>query len=249
MLSNSFPEWDKNRPIFFQLGMILALSFANIIINYESEIPDYSVYDMEEDPTGSVFQDVMLHSEHIILNPKPIKQNPNPLISKLVLVNDPIIAESKELVSEIQTSANTEMSDPINIIPTNNTTTIEHPKPIDNKIWAIAENMPYLAECDQTTAEEERNKCTQKTLLEFIRKNLKYPEIAKSSTIEGTVVLTFVIDREGNMKDITIARDIGGGCGQAAVKALSGLSKWKPGKQNNVAVHVKYNIPIKFKLD
>ncbi len=82
----------------------------------------------------------------------------------------------------------------------------------------------------------------------YLSQNIRYPAAAKEDGIQGRVVLQFVVDRDGSVGDIKIARDIGGGCGKEAVRVVSGMPKWKPGKQNGQAVKVYYTLPVNFKL-
>lgn len=116
------------------------------------------------------------------------------------------------------------------------------------KVFNITENMPYISECRNEKDEESRRICTQEKMLKFIYKNLKYPAIAKESTIEGTVIISFVIGSNGELKDVEIKRDIGGGCGQAAAQVISMINSWIAGRHNEMPVNVRYTIPIKFKL-
>lgn len=245
---HAFPKWDKNRPIYFQLGLVIALSLANIVINFESTMPSYD-YDTEDFyDTGELYQEVNMHTEKTSI-PKPIVRTVEPLIAKIVTVNDPT-TETEVIHPVIQTPSSLNVSNQV-FVPISITQNFvpESQKAKDTKIWSVAENMPYLSDCNLYESEAERRVCTQNKLIHHIHKHLRYPSAARESTIEGTVVLTFVIDSDGNMKDINIAREIGGGCGQAAVAALKGLPTWIAGQQNQKAVNVKYTIPIKFKLD
>ena len=81
-----------------------------------------------------------------------------------------------------------------------------------------------------------------------IQKKVHYNEIAIRTRIEGTVVIEAVIDKEGNVIDAKIVRDIGGGLGESALKAVL-ITKFSPGKQRGKPVKVKVNIPVKFVLN
>ena len=86
-------------------------------------------------------------------------------------------------------------------------------------------------------------------LLKEIAQKLRYPPIAQENGIEGKVYLKFVVNEDGSVSNIQIAKDIGGGCGQAAVDAVQKLSKkFKPGKQRGKAVKVYFTLPVKFTL-
>lgn len=83
--------------------------------------------------------------------------------------------------------------------------------------------------------------------LKSIYENIKYPPLAVSRVIEGRVFVKFIVDTNGNVKDPVIIRDIGGGCGQAAIDAIK-KSKFKPGQHKGEIVNVYFTLPIDFKL-
>ena len=82
----------------------------------------------------------------------------------------------------------------------------------------------------------------------FLRKNLKYPRQAKRMGIEGAVFLNFIVDQQGIISDIQVARGIGGGCDDEAVRVLKNSPKWQPGKQRGRAVKSRMSIRIVFRL-
>jgi protein TonB len=88
----------------------------------------------------------------------------------------------------------------------------------------------------------------QEALFAYIGKELKYPEQAVEEGIEGAVFITFVVEVDGSITGVKVLRGIGGGCNEEAVRVVSGMPKWTPGKQRGQAVRVKYNLPIRYKL-
>ncbi|MDP4185844.1 MAG: energy transducer TonB [Bacteroidota bacterium] len=85
-------------------------------------------------------------------------------------------------------------------------------------------------------------------LIKFLQKNLKYPLLAQENHIEGTVVLSFIVSKTGEISNIRIKNPVGGGCGKEAVRIVKLMPKWKPGVLNGVAVPVKFVFPLKFVL-
>ena len=88
----------------------------------------------------------------------------------------------------------------------------------------------------------------QTELMKFLQKNLRYPPAARENGIEGRVVLQFVVDESGNISDIQVLRDIGGGCAEEATRVVKMMPPWKPGKQNGNPVKVYFKLPVTFKL-
>jgi TonB family protein len=83
----------------------------------------------------------------------------------------------------------------------------------------------------------------------FVADNLRYPAIARENSIEGTVVLNFVVEEDGRITNIEIRRDIGNGCGTEAVRLVRAMPKWVPGQHKGRAVRVMYTLPVLFKLN
>jgi TonB family protein len=82
----------------------------------------------------------------------------------------------------------------------------------------------------------------------FLKENLKYSETGKAQKVEGTVYLTFVVDREGNLKNPEILRGIGAGLDEEAIRVVKASPPWKPGMQSGQFVNVKMRLPIRFRL-
>lgn len=83
----------------------------------------------------------------------------------------------------------------------------------------------------------------------FIAHNLKYPDVARLVGINGKVLVSFVIDKDGSITDITPKTCIGAGCESEAVNILSNSPRWMPGVQNGKAVRVQYQVPISFNIE
>ncbi len=82
----------------------------------------------------------------------------------------------------------------------------------------------------------------------YLRKTVKYPQMAAEQNIQGKVFLSFVVEKNGELTDIKVDRKLGGGTDEEAVRVLKASPRWIPGVQNGKFVRVKYNIPISFAL-
>lgn len=83
-------------------------------------------------------------------------------------------------------------------------------------------------------------------MIEYINKNISYPQKAIDDNIQGTVYVTFVIEANGSISNAKILRGIGGGCDEEAIRIVKNMPPWEPGKQRGKPVRVQYNLPIKF---
>ncbi len=89
----------------------------------------------------------------------------------------------------------------------------------------------------------------QEKMLDFLSENLKYPDSAKESGIQGTVYISFVVRKDGRISEVKVLRSIGGGCDEEAVRVVKKMPRWKPATQRGKKVDVLFNLPIVFKLD
>ncbi len=110
---------------------------------------------------------------------------------------------------------------------------LQHPE-TESKIFSVVENQPEFP-----GGVEARQ--------QFLRDNLMYPEKAREAGIQGTVFVTFVVEKDGSFTDIRIIRGIGGGCDEEAVRLVKMMPRWEPGRQTGKTVRVQYNLPIRFR--
>jgi protein TonB len=78
--------------------------------------------------------------------------------------------------------------------------------------------------------------------------HIRYPSLAKDNGIEGTVVVRFIVEKDGSISQPAIIRDIGGGCGAEALRVVKSMPTWLPGKQQGRPVRVQFSLPVQFKL-
>ncbi len=88
----------------------------------------------------------------------------------------------------------------------------------------------------------------QAGLLTWVSQNVKYPPIAEENGIQGRVFCTFVVEKDGSITDVKVARSIDPSLDKEAVRVLSSMPRWKPGRQDGKPVRVKYTVPIMFRL-
>ena len=122
------------------------------------------------------------------------------------------------------------------------------------EVLMAAEFMPLFPGCDvPQLATPEKKKCSDQNLLQFVYNYIQYPDSARINGIEGSVVVRFVVETNGKVSSAEIMKDIGGGCGEEAVRVVNLMNQldrsWSPGKQDGKAVRVSYTLPIKFKLE
>lgn len=86
-------------------------------------------------------------------------------------------------------------------------------------------------------------------MYKFIRSNLRYPAEATQLRLEGTVIVTFVVSKNGEISDIQVIKEIGGGTAEEAIHVGGTKMKpWKPGVQNGRPVPIRFTLPLRFSL-
>ena len=85
-------------------------------------------------------------------------------------------------------------------------------------------------------------------MMKYLSKNLKYPERAKDAEAQGTVLISFIVDKEGNISNASVKKGIGFGCEEEAIRVIQNMPVWSPGKMNGKNVNVEYVLPVRFTL-
>lgn len=117
------------------------------------------------------------------------------------------------------------------------------------KVFKVVEEMPRFPGCeDMAGSVQEKTNCANQRLLQFIYENIRYPEAAKAQGLEGAGVVSFIIGKDGSVRDAKVRRDIGGGAGEEMLRVINEMPRWIPGRQDGENVAVEFNLPVKFKL-
>ncbi|MBI1225388.1 MAG: TonB family protein [Bacteroidetes bacterium] len=119
----------------------------------------------------------------------------------------------------------------------------------DEVILCPIEVQAYFPGCEKIVDKSEKHRCAESSMLEFLYCNLNYPIDALSNCIQGTVYVRFTIEKDGKLSDHQILRDIGGGCGNEALRVVKLMPDFEPATQNGRPVRSVFNLPVKFKLE
>ena len=111
----------------------------------------------------------------------------------------------------------------------------EKPKEVETKVFDVVEQMPQFPGGPNA-------------LFEYLSKNIKYPVVAEENGIQGRVIVTFVVERDGSITDVKVAKSVDPSLDKEAQRVVKSMPHWIPGKQNGSAVRVKYTVPVTIKL-
>lgn len=106
----------------------------------------------------------------------------------------------------------------------------------DNKIFTVVEQQPEF-------------QGGYEAMMNFIKKNMRYPASARRMGVDGTVYVSFVVSKDGSISEVKTIRGISADCDKEAMRVVSMMPAWRPGKQNGKPVFVRFVLPIKFKLN
>ncbi|MCR5658385.1 MAG: TonB family protein [Bacteroidales bacterium] len=214
---------ENKKLMFMQIGLIISLLIAWLAFEHKS-------YDKREiDP--SLLRQTEVVEEEMVEITKQEEQKPQPVevpkqTTQLEIVQDDVEVEDIEINAEVDQQEVIEEYVPVEV---------EEEEVQEQEIFQIVEEMPAYPGGDQK-------------LMEYVAKNIKYPQIARETGIQGRVFVGFVVEPDGSVSNVKVLRGIGGGCDEEAMRVVKSMPKWKPGKQRGKAVRVSYMLPVNFKL-
>lgn len=114
------------------------------------------------------------------------------------------------------------------------------PPPVEAKeagqVYTVVENMPQFPGGDAARTQ-------------FMINNIKYPPAAKEKGLQGTVYVSFVVEKDGSISNTKVLKGIGTPCDEEAIRVIQKMPKWVPGTQKGKNVRVQFTMPISFKLN
>lgn len=213
-------DLERKKAFFFEFGLCAALALT--LMAFESIGP-------RESSEGIVPENTEPVTEFTIdITKRDLTEKPIPPAPKrsafLEIVNDNIPVEDLFNTED-------EFPDSLDVlIPVDN---IGEDVDIDDKFIEVPEVEPAFPGGDEA-------------LYEYLNKNLVYPRTARDAGIEGTVVVEFVVERDGSLSNVVAKRKVAPSLDEEAVRVVKSLPSWSPGKQKGRAVRCIFRIPIVF---
>ncbi len=215
-------DLENKKAIFFQIGLIIALSLSLFAFEWKSY--DKTVLVFNDAKSKCILEDLPPITE--MKKPEPKINNQNISILKVV---DKITKTETEL-DPIDNFNENKPNDPFFHFKNEPEPEIE-----SDEIFKVVETEPSFVNGELAR-------------IDFLRKNISYPQLAREAGIQGSVYVTFVIEKNGSVTDVKILRGIGGGCDEEACRVIKAMPRWNPGLQRGKAVRVQFNMPIRFVL-
>ncbi len=216
-------DLEKKRTLFIQIGLLVALS--TVLFAFELKQYDKQSMILTNNMAKTDLEETIMQTERQQELPPP----PSAAITTMLEIVD----NQTEILDEIEIN-----------IEVNKTTLLQDYTPTGTKEDEKEEEIIY-----QVVEEQASFKGGYESMLEFLGKNLKYPQTAIDARIEGVVFVQFVVEKDGSITAVEIRQSsLGGGCEEAAMEAVKKMPKWNPGKQRNRPVRSIFILPVQFQL-
>lgn len=215
-------DLENKRRIFLQIGIAVAL--LGVLVAFE-----WKQYERTEFDLGTLEMEIIEEEEIPITRQEQPPPPPPPEPSTELIIVDDDVEIDEEFIIDIEATVFTQVQEFAPII-------VEEEEVEEDVIFTVVEDQPSFP-----GGEEAR--------IRYLNENLRYPQMAREAGIQGTVFITFVVERDGSVTDVRVLRGIGGGCDEEAVRVVRNMPRWTPGRQRGQPVRVQFNMPIRFVLN
>lgn len=219
------PEVDleKKRSLFLVAGYVVAL--AVVLTAFEWKTFDASIADLGQLIIDDMEEEIIPITEQANTPPPP--PPPPPPAPVIEIVEDDVEIEDEVEIMDVEADQKTEI---IEIEP------VKEEEPAEPDFFTIVEDMPSFPGGDAA-------------LLKYIAEHVEYPQIAKENGITGVVYVSYIVDKDGSIKEVKVVRGADPFLDKEAVRVVKTLKGYKPGKQRGKPVPVQFTIPIRFVLN
>lgn len=213
---------EKRKPVFLAAGFVVALTV--VLTAFEWKTFDDVIADLGNLMIEAIEEEIIPITEQEVKPPPPPPPPPAPEIE---IVEDDVEVEDVEIqdVEADQTTVTQVFEAP----------PAPEPEPAEPDFFTIVEDMPTYAGGDAA-------------LLKYIAESIQYPNIAKENGISGVVYVSYVVGKEGEVRDVKVVRGADPFLDKEAIRVVNTIKGYKPGKQRGKPVPVQFTIPIRFVL-
>ena len=216
---------ENKRPTWLLVGYVTVLAFMFVAFEWTR--------DVRVDTSGRITENVFEQDMEIPLTRQPEVTPPpppqvTPINDVLTIIDDDDTAEETNFASSEETGEDVVMKH----IPG----TVDEAVVVEDDIFVIVEENPQFPDGGTVG------------LLQYLGKNIKYPTIPQENGTQGRVTVQFVVNKDGSIVDVKVIRGVDPYLDKEAVRVISTMPKWIPGKQRGVPVRCKFTVPVTFKL-
>lgn len=236
-------DLEHRRPVWFLLGLVVALSLLLTALEYSTTNGNDAAFD---DSMDDISQDLDLlpSLDRHDMTTAMTRKKAMPKTDKLLIVDKP--TEKAEKLDAIATSSNND-SNGDGAVDGNSTETAGQAMQTQEQatVAVDANDTPLNFRIVEQLPEFPGG---MSALVKWLTDNIKYPKPAQMQKLEGQVVVSFIINRDGTIADIKVAKSAHPLLDREALRVARMMPKWKPGLQNNKPCRTLFAIPIVFKI-
>jgi periplasmic protein TonB len=224
------PKYDLERKkgLFLEIGLLFALAVTLVAFEWKS-YDKIDAGNLNQRTAMDIQEDMVQITQQQNLPPPPAPPATTTVIN--IVENDAKVDDDFTIDAEADEATQVDAY----VAPVVQAAPVAEESVEEMEIFTVVEDQPNFPGGDEAR-------------MKFLVDNIKYPQMARESSIQGTVYVTFVVERGGNVTDVKVLRGIGGGCDEEAIRVIQSMPKWNPGKQRGKPVRVQFNMPIKFTL-
>ena len=219
-------DLERGKGTSLLIGFVIALGVMFVALEWTQR-------EVEDNSDLYTARDVSLNEEMIPITLPEKKTVPPPpaAVTKAEIIE--IVEDDADIEEDIMAST----EDNVEWVDLDDFDVIEvEPEPEEEEIFMVVEDQP---EFPGGTA----------ALLEYLRKNIKYPAICRENNIQGRVLVTFIVNKDGAIVEPEVVKSVNPSLDKEALRVISGMPNWKPGSQRGKPVRVKYTVPVNFRLN
>ena len=155
----------------------------------------------------------------------------------------PAAVSKAEIIEIVEDDA--DIDEDIMVSPEDNVEWVD----IDNDVDIIVEDEPEEPEVFMVVEDMPEFPGGTAALMQYLQKNIKYPSICRENNIQGRVLVTFIVNKDGAVVEPEVVKSVNPYLDKEALRVISTMPKWKPGSQRGKPVRVKYTVPVNFRLN
>lgn len=216
---------ESKKPTWLLVGYVIVLAFMFVAFEWTR--------DVRIDTRGAIIENVFEQDMEMPITSQPELAPPppppvTPINDVLTIIDDESELEETILATTEETGEDVE----IKHIPV----AVEEELPVEDEIFEVVEDKPEFSDGGAVG------------LMRYLSTNIKYPTIPQENGVQGKVTVQFVVNKDGSIVDVKVLRGVDPYLDREALRVISSMPRWKPGKQRGVPVRCKFTVPVTFKL-
>ena len=219
-------DLERGKGTSILIGFVMALAVLFVALEWtEREVEDNSDLYMARETT------ITEEMVPITLPEKKTVPPPPAAVAKADIIK--IVEDDADIEEDIMVST----EDQVEWVDLDEVDYIEvEPEPEEEEVFMVVEDAPEFPGGINA-------------LLEYLKKNIKYPAICRDNNIQGRVIVSFVVNKDGKIVDPEVVKGVNPSLDKEALRVISTMPNWKPGYQRGKPVRVKYSVPVNFRLN